>query len=73
MEGNDCPQHLGQKEYNKVGKIESLMLRMCGPIFGSGKAFILDSGFCFPKGIIELELKGVYAEALINKRSNYLK
>ena len=44
------------------------MLRMCRPIFGSGKAIILDSGFCVAKGITELKAKGVYAAALIKKR-----
>ena len=44
------------------------MLRMCRPIFGSGKAVLLDSGFCVAKGITELEAKGAYAEYLIKKR-----
>ena len=41
------------------------MLRICRPVFGSGKDLVLDSGFCVAKGIILLEDKGVYAEALI--------
>ena len=51
-----------------LGKIVGLILRMCRPIFGSGKDVILDSGFFFTKGITELESKGVYAAALIKKR-----
>ena len=41
------------------------MLRMCRPIFGSGKSIVLDSGICVAKGIKYLEEKGVYALALV--------
>ena len=68
MEGKDHPQQLGQKEYNKLGKTVSLMLSMCRPIFGSGKAIILDNGFFVFKGIIDLESTCLYAAALIKKR-----
>ena len=44
------------------------MLRIFRPIFGSGKAIVLDSVFCASKGITELEAKGVYAAVLIKKR-----
>ena len=44
------------------------MLRMCRPIFGSGKAVVLDSVFCVAKGITELKDKVVYVGALIKKR-----
>ena len=43
------------------------MLRMCRPIFGSGKSIVLDSGICVAKGIKYLEEKGVYALALVKK------
>ena len=68
MEGKDRPEPLGQKEYNKLGKTAWLMSRMCRPIFGSGKAVLLDSGFCVATSITEIEAKGVYAGSLINKR-----
>ena len=68
VEGKDRPQQIGQREYNELGKTVSLMLRMCRPIFGSGKDVVLDSGFCVAKVIAELEAKGVYAAALIKKR-----
>ena len=45
---------------------------MCRPIFGSGKAVSLDSGFCVAKGITELESKGVYATYMTKNRC-YLK
>ena len=41
------------------------MLRMCRPIFGSGKDEVLDSWFCIYKGIKDIVSKGVYVEALI--------
>ena len=47
------------------------MLRMCIPIFVSGEAVVLDSGFFVAKGITELESKGVYAAALIKKRRHW--
>ena len=46
----------------------SLMLRMCRPIFGSGKAVILEIGFCVAKGITYIEAKDFYVEYLIQKR-----
>ena len=49
MEVKYCPGPLGQNEYNKLGETLSLMLRMCRPIYGSGKAVVLESGFFFPK------------------------
>ena len=67
MEGKYHHQHLGQKEYNEVGKMVSLMLRLCEPIFVLGKAVVLGSVFCVEKCITELEYKDVYAEDLIKK------
>ena len=44
------------------------MLRMCTPISGTGKAVVLDIGFCVEKFINKLEAKGVYAGYLIKKQ-----
>jgi hypothetical protein len=68
VEGKDRPQQLGPKEHAQLGATVGLMLRMCEPIYGTGKAVVLDSGFCVAKGIVALEAKGVYAGALIKKR-----
>ena len=68
VEGKDIPQPLGQKEYNELGKMVSLMLMMCRHIFGSGKDVVLDSAFCVTKGITYLKARGFYVSALINKR-----
>ena len=42
------------KGIKRVMETESLMLRICRPIFGSEKAVVLDGGFCVAKGVIEL-------------------
>ena len=47
------------------------MLRMCKPIFGSGKAVVFDSRFCVANGIVELEARGMYGGALIKKRQYF--
>ena len=44
------------------------MLRICETLYGTGKAVVIDSGFCVSRGIVELEQKGVYRESLINKK-----
>ena len=41
------------------------MLRICKPIFVSGKAMVLDSGFFVVKIITDLEDKVMYARDLI--------
>ena len=68
MEGKDRPRELPRREFEELGKTVGLMLRMCQPLFGSGKAVVMDSGFCVAKGIVELEARGVYGAALIKKR-----
>ena len=44
------------------------MLRMCDPIFSSGKFVVLDSSFSVSKGITALLQVGVYAAELIKER-----
>ena len=68
VEGKDRPPQLGPKEGAELGATVGLMLRMCQPLFGAGKAVVLDSGFCVAKGVFDLEEKGVFAGALIKKR-----
>ena len=65
VEGKYCPQQIGQKGYNELGRMVSLMLRMCRPIFGSGKAVVLGSVFCVAKVITDIKYKGFYVAALI--------
>ena len=68
MEGRDHPRQLVQKEYAELGATVSLMLRMCKPIFGSGKAVLLDSGFCVNKYIKNIKTIGIYVISLIKKK-----
>ena len=49
------------------------MIYMCQPLFGTGKAVVLDSEFGAEKGIFELGERGVYASALIKKRKYWPK
>ena len=49
------------------------LLRLTKPIHGTGKVFVLDSGFCVLQGLVELKKKGVFAHALIKKRRYWLK
>ena len=73
MEGKDRPTELGEKKLEDLGKTVGLMLRMCEPIFSTGKYFVLDSGFFVSKGITALLEVGVYAAALIKKRKYWPK
>ena len=66
MEGKKLPSTAWSKGIMQ-SKTVSLLLRMCIPIFGSEKAVVLDSVFCFTKVITDIESKGVYTAALIKK------
>ena len=68
VEEKESPSQRGAKQHQKIVKTVGLVLRMCKPIFGSGKSVVFDSGFCVLKGVVELEARGVYGGALIKKR-----
>ena len=67
-EGKDQPAHLGTKEYDELRSTVGTLLHLTKPIHGTGKVFVLDSGFCVLQGLVELKKKGVFAHALIKKR-----
>ena len=67
-EGKDCPTQLHNKEFDEMGKTIGTLLRLTKLVWGSGNIFVLDSGFCVLRAIIELKKKGVFAAALIKKR-----
>ena len=67
MEDKDRPTQLIQKKWGDLGKTVGLMLRICEPIFSTGKCVVLDSGFCVSKEITDLLESGIYAAAIINK------
>ena len=66
--GKDCPQHIDKKEYDELGATVGTLLCLTKPVHGCGKVFVLDSGFCVLKALVELMKKGVFAHALIKKR-----
>ena len=69
VEGKDWPSQFGPKEFNELGgPTVGLMVRMTKPIHHTGKVVVMDSGFCVAKGIVEMEKKGVFGQALIKKR-----
>ena len=41
------------------------LLHLTEPVWGSGRVFVLDSGFCVLQAIVELRKKGLFAAALI--------
>ena len=69
MEGKERPTELGKKKWEELGKTVGLMLRMCEPIFSTGKCVVLDSVFCVSKGITALLEFGVYAAVIIKMRT----
>jgi hypothetical protein len=73
QEGKDRPHQFGKRKYEEFGATVGTMMRMCEPIFGSGKIVTMDSGFCVSKGITKLAENGVYGQALIKKRKYWPK
>ena len=59
---------MSKLEHKDLGTAVGLLLRLCESAFNTGKAAILDSGFCALKGIIELRKRGVYSAAVAKKR-----
>ena len=64
-EGKDRPCHMGEKEHDEKGQTVGTLLCLTKPVWGSGKVFVLDSGFCVLQALVELKKKGVFAHALI--------
>ena len=67
-EGKDCPVQFRGKEHDDKGKTTETLLQLTKPVHGTGKVFVLDSGFCVLQALVELKKCGVYAHALIKKR-----
>ena len=68
VEGKDRPPELSAPKWDDKGKTVGLLLRLCEPIFATGRLVILDSGFCVLSGITQLKKRGVFASALIKRR-----
>ena len=73
VEGKDRPPELGMKKWEELGKTVGLMLRMCEPIFSTGKCVVVESGFFVSKWNTYLLGFGVYTVALIKKRKYWPK
>ena len=67
-EGKDRPSWHEPKEYENLGVTVGLMMRICKPIYHSGRVVVMDSGFCVLEGISRLRQKGVFGQAIIKKR-----
>ena len=62
------PTDENNKPFDDLGKTVGTLLQLTEPVWGSGRVFVLDSGFCVLQAIVELRKKGLFAAALIKKR-----
>ena len=68
VEGKDHPREITNCDFGEHGgKTVGLLLQVLKNYFSTGRSIILDSGFCVPRGIVELKKEGIYAGALIKK------
>jgi hypothetical protein len=67
-EGKDRPTEAGSKEYDELGKTTGTLMRLTKPVHGTGKLFVLDSGFCVLEALVQMRKVGVFAHALVKKR-----
>ena len=66
VEGKDRPAQLGKPEYEvEHGKTGGLLLRLTKSIHQSARYIVLDSRYCFLKGLISLVKSGDFACLLI--------
>ena len=70
VEGKDQPKEEKERltKSNRKGTTVGLLLRLCEPLFATGKVVVLDSGFSVLQALIELRKKGVFAAAVAKKR-----
>ena len=67
VEGKDRPKELPSPPANK--KTSELLLNLCKSMAGTGKIVVLDSGFCVLGVLVELKKIGVFAHAVIKKKT----
>ena len=68
VEGRYRPRERGRTEFDDIGKILGKMMWCTRHIWNFVKVFIMDSGLCVTKGLVELRKKGVFGAAIIKKR-----
>ena len=69
MEDKDRPTQLSDKKRSELGSTVGIMLKICEQMFGTGKAVVIDSGFCVVKGITAWN-KGVSMLVRSSKSTN---
>ena len=69
----DRPTQLGLEKWEDLSRTIGIILRMCEPIFLTGKFVFLDSGFFVSKGITALLEFGVYSSVFVKKRKYWPK
>ena len=55
------------------GKTVGLVLQMCKPLFSTGKAVVMDSGFAVLDALIQLRRNGVFGLIMVKKRKYWPK
>ena len=63
-----CPQKIGQKQYENLVSMVSLMLKLFKPLFDIGNYVVLYSSFFIAKGINKIETKHLHAGYFINNQ-----
>ena len=48
-------------------------MRIMNPLFGTGKAVVMEFGFCVLKGVVRRLAHGVYGTTVINKKGYWPK
>ena len=74
VEGKDIPTERGNLEF-EADYVETggLIMRMTNPLFVTGKAVVMDSGFCVLKGLVGVLAHGVYGTTVIKKKRYWTK
>ena len=62
------PHREAEFEHEFDSKIAALVVRMTRPIWGSGRAVIMDSGFGYVASMFQLKEKGLFATTVIKKK-----
>ena len=73
VEGKDRPGERGSPEFKSdYGATGELMTQTTKPLFGTGKAGVMEFGCCLLKGLVGMLDHGVYGETVIKKKNIFL-
>ena len=77
VEGKDTPKEgentKAEFEEEFGSKVAALVVRMSQPLWGSGQAIIMDSGFGYIPSVVQLQNKGLYSTTVIKKKAAWPK